>query len=117
VDRDNILIIEVYVDDIIFISDDSKMSQNFVRDMKIEFEMSFLGELNFFSGLWYPSNKIFRYLKATKYFGLWYPKGNDLSFVSYKDADWAGSIEYKRSKSGAYLYLGEFLVSWLSKKQ
>ena len=33
---------------------------------------------------------IFRYLKETKEFGLWYPKGNDLSFISYMDTDWKG---------------------------
>jgi hypothetical protein len=51
VDRDNILIIEVYVDDIIFGSDDDRMSQKFSKDMQNEFEMSLLGELNFFLGL------------------------------------------------------------------
>jgi hypothetical protein len=30
---------------------------------------------------------IFIYLKAIEDFGLWYPKGNDLSFLSYIDAD------------------------------
>jgi hypothetical protein len=51
VDRDNILIIEVYVDDIIFGSDDDKMSQKFSKDMQNEFEMSFLDELNFIFGI------------------------------------------------------------------
>jgi hypothetical protein len=51
VDQDIIIIIEVYVDEIIFRSDDDKMSQKFSRDMKNEFEISFLGELNFFLGL------------------------------------------------------------------
>jgi hypothetical protein len=37
--------------------------------------------------------------------------------VSYTDADWVGSIDDRRSTSGAYFYLGECLVSWLSKKQ
>jgi hypothetical protein len=32
--------------------------------------------------------RIFRYLKGTKEFGLWYPKGKDLSLISYTDADW-----------------------------
>ena len=50
-DRDNILIIEVYVDDIIFRSVNDKMSQKFSKDMKNEFEMSLLGELTFFLGL------------------------------------------------------------------
>jgi hypothetical protein len=51
VDRDNILIIEVYVDDIIFGNDDDRMSHNFSKDMQNEFEMSFLNELTFFFGL------------------------------------------------------------------
>ena len=45
------IIIEVYVDDIIFGSDDDKMSQRFSQDMKNEFEMYLLWELNFFLGL------------------------------------------------------------------
>ena len=45
------IIIEVYVDDIIFGSDDDKLSQQFAKDMHSEFEMSLLGELNFFLGL------------------------------------------------------------------
>jgi hypothetical protein len=45
------IIIEVYVDDIIFGSDDDRLSQNFSKDMHNEFEMSLLGELTFFLGL------------------------------------------------------------------
>jgi hypothetical protein len=37
--------------------------------------------------------------------------------MAYTDADWAGSIDERRSTSGAWFYLGECLVSWLSKKQ
>ena len=36
--------------------------------------------------------RIFIYLKGTKEFGLWYPKGKDLSHISYTDADWVGCI-------------------------
>jgi hypothetical protein len=50
--------------------------------------------------------RIFRYLKEKKDFGLWYPKGNELSLV-----------DDRRSTSGATFYLGDCLVSWLSKKQ
>jgi hypothetical protein len=39
------------VDDIIFGSDDNKLSQKFSKDMHNEFKMSLLGELNFFLGL------------------------------------------------------------------
>jgi hypothetical protein len=61
--------------------------------------------------------RIFRYLKGIEEFGLWYPKGNDLSLISYTDADWAGCIDDQRSTSGETFYLGECLVSWLRKKQ
>jgi hypothetical protein len=47
----NILLIEVYVDDIIFGSDDDRLSQKFAKDMLNEFEMLLLGELSFFLGL------------------------------------------------------------------
>ena len=56
--------------------------------------------------------KIFRYLKGTTEFGLWYPKGNELTLVAYTDANWVGSIDDRKSTSGAMLYLGDFLVSW-----
>jgi hypothetical protein len=45
------IIIEVYVDDIIFGSDYDRLSQNFSKDMHNEFEISLLGELNFFFGI------------------------------------------------------------------
>jgi hypothetical protein len=37
--------------------------------------------------------------------------------MAYTDADWVGSIDDRRSTSGAAFYLGECLVSWLSNKQ
>jgi hypothetical protein len=51
VSQGNILLIEVYVDDIIFGSDDDMLRQKFANDMHNEFEMSLLGELSFFLGL------------------------------------------------------------------
>jgi hypothetical protein len=43
VDKGNMIIIEVYVGNIIFGSDDDILSQNFSKDMHNEFEMSLLG--------------------------------------------------------------------------
>ena len=40
-----------------------------------------------------------------------------MSLVSYIDANWAGNIDDRKSTSGAVFYLGDCLVSWLSKKQ
>jgi hypothetical protein len=47
VTQDSILLIEVYVDDIIFGSIDDRLSQKLEKDMQNEFEMSLLGELSF----------------------------------------------------------------------
>jgi hypothetical protein len=61
--------------------------------------------------------RIFKYIKGTKEVGLWYPKVKDLSLIAYIDANCVGCIDDRRSTRGAMFYLGEFLVSWLSKKQ
>ena len=46
-----ILIIQVYVDDIIFGGNSQEMVDEFVKTMTREFEMSMVGELNYFLGL------------------------------------------------------------------
>jgi len=47
----NILIMQVYVDDIIFGSTNKSLCEDFVHKMQEEFEMSMMGELNYFLGL------------------------------------------------------------------
>jgi hypothetical protein len=61
--------------------------------------------------------RIFKYLKGTKEFGLWYPKGKDLSVISYTDVDWEDCIDDRRRTNATTFYLGDCLVSWLIKKQ
>ena len=61
--------------------------------------------------------KNFRYLKGIMDFVLWNPKGNELTLTAYSDAKWEGSIDDKKGTSGATFFLGNCLVSWLSKKQ
>jgi hypothetical protein len=48
---DDILIIEVYVDDIVFGGSSHTLVVRFAQDMSKEFEMSMMGELQFFLGL------------------------------------------------------------------
>ena len=50
-DQDVMIIIEVYVNGIIFRSDDDRMSQQFSKDMQSQYEMSLLGESTFFGAL------------------------------------------------------------------
>jgi hypothetical protein len=51
VTQGSILLIEIYVDDIVFGSTNERLSQKFVKDMQNKFEMSLLGELSLFLGL------------------------------------------------------------------
>jgi hypothetical protein len=67
VSEDNILLIEVYVDDIIFVSDDDKLRHKFAKDMHNEFEMSLLGELSFFLGLQIHQSNQGIFISQTKY--------------------------------------------------
>ena len=61
--------------------------------------------------------RIFKYLKGTMEYGLWYPKGQDFTLKLFTDVDWVGSVDDRKSTSGATFFLGYCLVSWLSKKQ
>ena len=42
---------QIYVDDIIFGATQDSLCEEFVAAMKVEFEMSMMGELSFFLGL------------------------------------------------------------------
>ena len=50
-DKKSLLIAQVYVDDIVFGSIIDHLTQEFSEEMKKEFEMSMVGELNYFLGL------------------------------------------------------------------
>jgi hypothetical protein len=67
VSQGNTLLIEVYVDDIIFGSDDDRLSHKFTKDMQNEFEMSLLGELSFFLGLQIRQRNQGIFISQTKY--------------------------------------------------
>jgi len=49
--KDEILLVQIYVDDIIFGSTKGKSCKDFEELMKSEFEISMIGELTFFLGL------------------------------------------------------------------
>ena len=59
---------------------------------------------------------IFKYLKGTMEYGLWYQKGQNFTLKAFTDAYWAGSVDDRKSTSGATFFLGNCLVSWSSKK-
>ncbi|GJT14494.1 retrovirus-related pol polyprotein from transposon TNT 1-94 [Tanacetum coccineum] len=61
--------------------------------------------------------RIFCYLRGTINMGLWYPKGSGFELTAFSDADHAGCIDTRKSTSGGIQFLGDKLVSWMSKKQ
>ncbi|GJT72101.1 retrovirus-related pol polyprotein from transposon TNT 1-94 [Tanacetum coccineum] len=204
----DILLVQIYVDDIIFGSTNPKFSKRFEKLMHSRFEMSLMGEMKFFLGLQIhqsprgifinqakytleilkkhgmekgqsigtpmatkpkldadlsgepvdqtdyrskigslmyltssrpdivqavcycaryqarPTEKhlkevkrIFRYLRGTINMGLWYPKGSGFELTAFSDADHAGCVDTRKSTSGGIQFLGDKLVSWMSKKQ
>jgi hypothetical protein len=67
VNQDSILLIEFYVDDIIFGRNDDRLSHKFAKNMQNEFEMSFLEELSFFLGLQICQRNQGIFISQTKY--------------------------------------------------
>lgn len=67
IEYDSLKIIEVYVDDIIFGSDDDKLSKKFAENMQSEFGMSLLGDLTYFLGLQISQQDKGIFIFQTKY--------------------------------------------------
>ncbi|KFK25001.1 hypothetical protein AALP_AA8G053500, partial [Arabis alpina] len=206
--RGEIMMVQIYVDDIIFGSTSQQLVEQFVKSMTQEFEMSMVGELKYFLGLQitqsedgvfisqstYAKNllkrfkvdqckeaktpmsttaklsqdsegidvnvklyrgmigsllyltasrpdsslsvgicaryqakpkqshlevvkRIIKYVRGTVNLGIWYSKGSNKSLVGYCDADWAMSSDDRKSTSGGCFFLGNNMISWMSKKQ
>nr|GEW00546.1 retrovirus-related Pol polyprotein from transposon TNT 1-94 [Tanacetum cinerariifolium] len=110
----HILLVQIYVDDIIFASTDPKACDMFSNEMSSKFQMYQAK----------PTKKhlealkrVFWYLKGTINWGLCYPKDTAMALTAYAHADHAGCQDTRRSTSGSAQFLGDKLVSWSSKKQ
>ena len=67
VDRGNILIVSVYVDDLIYTGDDMKMMEDFKNSMQKEFDMSDLGKMRYFLGIEVLQTSSGIHISQTKY--------------------------------------------------
>ena len=61
--------------------------------------------------------RIIKYVKTTTKFGAYYSKDTSDVLAGYFDADWAGNPNDRKSTLGGCFYVGNNLVSWMSKKQ
>ncbi|GJR02558.1 putative ribonuclease H-like domain-containing protein [Tanacetum coccineum] len=136
-DKNDIMLVQVYVDDIIFGSTKKSWCDEFEALMKSRFQMSSMGELTFFLGLQVKQKedgifisqdkfqvtpktshlsavkRIFRYLKGKTKLGLWYPRVSSFDLEAYSDSDYLD----RKSTTGGCQFLSRRLISWQCKKQ
>ncbi|KAK5825422.1 hypothetical protein PVK06_020255 [Gossypium arboreum] len=60
--------------------------------------------------------RILRYLKSSLGKGLFFKKSEQRGIEAYTDADWVGSITYRRFTSGSVHLFGQNIVTWRSRK-
>jgi len=66
---------------------------------------------------WTTMKRVLRYLAGTQRIGIRLSKVNDLTLTGYSDSDWGGDKSDRKSQTGVLVYLGNTLVSWISRKQ
>ncbi|GJZ61407.1 putative ribonuclease H-like domain-containing protein [Tanacetum coccineum] len=146
-DKGDILLVQVYVDDIIFGSTKKSLCDEFEGLMHKRFQMSSMGELTFFLGLQtantiIETNKalvndeeakavdvhLYRsmigslmYLTASRpnIIFVVYACARDSPFdlEAFSDSDYAGASLDRKSTTGGCQFLGKRLISWQCKKQ
>nr|GEW65706.1 hypothetical protein [Tanacetum cinerariifolium] len=91
----DIILVQVYVNDIFFGSTKKDWCDEFEALMKGEFQMSAMGELTFFLGL-----QVQQRPDGQPKLGLWYPKESPLVLEAYSDSDYAGANKDRKSTTG-----------------
>nr|GEW66709.1 retrovirus-related Pol polyprotein from transposon TNT 1-94 [Tanacetum cinerariifolium] len=168
--EEDILLVQIYVDDIIFSSTNHKYSKCFEKLMHSRFEMSLMGEMKKNLGLQIHQSPSGIFINQAKYTleilhkhvmdkgqsigtpmatklkldadlsgnpvdqtdyrsmigSLMYlissrpnivQAGSSFELTAFSDADYAGCIDSRKTTSGGIQFLGDKLVSWMSKKQ
>ncbi|GKA82140.1 retrovirus-related pol polyprotein from transposon TNT 1-94 [Tanacetum coccineum] len=113
---EDIILVQIYVDDIIFGSTNLKFSKIFEKLMHSRFEMSLMGELKFFLGLQIHQSLRAIFINQAKY-ALEILKKHGMDKCDSIDADNAKCLYTRKSTYGGIQFLGEKLVCWMSKKQ
>ncbi|GJT69305.1 retrovirus-related pol polyprotein from transposon TNT 1-94 [Tanacetum coccineum] len=142
--KSHLIIVQIYVDDIIFGSTSQNLCDDFAKIMHDEFEMSMMGELNFFLGLQIKQMEDGIFFNQSKYikemlkkFGLEdskptkTPMSTEIKLTKDDEADSVDSSKYRENPKTAHLeavkrifrtsgictFMGYCLTSWFIKKQ
>nr|GEV71680.1 hypothetical protein [Tanacetum cinerariifolium] len=131
--KGNILLVQIYVDDIIFGSTNKDLCKAFEKLMKDKFQMSSMGELTFFLGLQVKQNQDGIFISQDKYvakilrkFGLTdgksastpiytkkpllkVPDGEDVDVHTYRSM--IGSLMYLTTSSPDIMFAGRIIAS------
>ena len=97
--ENDILIVQIYVDDIIFGATNVSLCEEFAKSMHSEFEMSMMGELNFFLGLQIKQLKEGTFINQAKYTRDLLKKFN-LEEVKAKNTPMGSSIKLDMDEKG-----------------
>ncbi|KAM6597070.1 hypothetical protein CsatA_007594 [Cannabis sativa] len=95
----DIIIVQIYVDDIIFGATNDALCEEFSKCMHSEFEMSMMGELNFFLGLQIKQQKDGIFIGQTKYIKDLLQKF-DLANAKSMNTPMSTSIKMDKDESG-----------------
>ncbi|GJY96473.1 putative ribonuclease H-like domain-containing protein [Tanacetum coccineum] len=144
--KSDILLVQVYVDDIIFGSTKKELCTEFKKLMHKKFQMSSMGELTFFLGLQVTQKDDGIFISQDKYvdeilkkFGFLTIKtastpmetlkplmkdenaedvdDSPFDLEAYTDSDYAGASLDRKSTTRGCQFLGSRLISWQCKKQ
>nr|GEW98691.1 retrovirus-related Pol polyprotein from transposon TNT 1-94 [Tanacetum cinerariifolium] len=126
--REDFILVQVYVDDIIFGSLNLQLCREFEALMHEKFQMSAMGIMFAVCACarhqvtpkechLHAVKRIFRYIKGHPKLRLWYPKDSPFDLVSFSDSDYGGVTQDHKSTTGGCQFLGRRLISWQCKKQ
>nr|GEX62389.1 hypothetical protein [Tanacetum cinerariifolium] len=126
--REDFILVQVYVDDIIFGSSNPQLCREFKALMHDKFQMSAMGIMFAVCACarhqvipkechLHAVKRIFRYLKGHSKLGLWYLKESPFDLVAFLDSDYGGATQDRKSTTRGCQFLGRRLISWQCKKQ
>nr|GEZ29734.1 hypothetical protein [Tanacetum cinerariifolium] len=142
--KGDILLVQIYVDDIIFASTPIDTEKPLLKypdgeDVDVHTYRSMIGSLMYLTSSrqdimfavcacarfqvtpkashLHAVKRIFRYLKGKPYLGLWYLKDSPFDLVAYSDSDYPGASLDRKSTTEECQFFGCRLSSWQCKKQ